>query len=304
MIRNSRDDAGNVNISHVNHEYLNLMKVLADVLAHPPIDISYAELVSKLGCDDDIACKAIGEYIGEHAKSARPDHRELLEGFGAWAVEWNKQFDQEPEQGAPEDDVQTIQFGDPKVMELPSTYFPDFDSDPTEPHPSRHLPHIKADELEAFMRSLPKDMSLKQLSEKLRVSKIRAVQIIYDFLVWNDDDAKRVGSLSAEEIESNIGLWAREALRVAVEQDVTFRNPDIMWLDSAVPVDVNELRYMICREHPDWHLLNVMRVFNLTKPDAIRMICTQVGHHYDELTRWHVEAMSEPAQRREGEDDE
>jgi hypothetical protein len=160
------------------------------------------------------------------------------------------------------------------------------------------------DELEAIMRSLPKEMSLKQLSEKLRVSKTRAVQIIHDFLVWNDDDAKRVGSMSAEEIESNIGLWAREALRLAQGQDVTFGNPNIIWLDSAEPVDVDELRCMICREHPDWHLLNVMRVFNLTKPDAIRMIRTQVGHHYDELARWAVEAKSEAAQRREGEDDE
>jgi len=89
-------------------------------------------------------------------------------------------------------DVKDMMFGDPVIMR---TFSPD---DP--------------DELEDLMRSIPKDMSLKQLCEKLRVSKNRAVQMINNFLIWNDDDAMRLWNMSAEEIESEIGLWAPEAL--------------------------------------------------------------------------------------------
>src|ERR1039457_2040430 len=66
-------------------------------------------------------------------------------------------------------------------------------------------------ELEDLAKTDP-NLSLAQVSENLHLSIADTADKLYDALVWNGDDAARVWALTPEELESQIGLWAREMM--------------------------------------------------------------------------------------------
>lgn len=55
-------------------------------------------------------------------------------------------------------------------------------------------------------------LSLSQISETMHLSIADTADKLYNGIVWNGDDAARVWALTPEELESQIGLWAREMM--------------------------------------------------------------------------------------------
>jgi hypothetical protein len=84
-----------------------------------------------------------------------------------------------------------------------------------------------------LLSTVSRTTTLQGICDRFGVDRGVAVKAIQDHLMWNGDDAKRIRDMSGDEIEAEIGVWAREALRPRSEKlqdgsdvkDIDFNDP-------------------------------------------------------------------------------